>query len=157
MHLVGAKRHTVRRYLACHTRIFADCLGDNQQLSYTLHSIRNDATHHEAHVLHKDGKRGYEPQGFAVHHGTRQHCNDAELLRPRYIPFCTGRNGQTESGSQRGEHGGSQGCCLVVSRYFTTCSTTFHRENMRGYESICEFLPIWKTPGNPEVTGYTGI
>ncbi len=73
--------------------------------------------------------------------------------------FCTVRNGQTgsESGSQREEHGGSQGCCLVVSRYFTTCSTTFHRENMRGYESICEFLPIWKTPGKPEVTGYTGI
>ena len=28
----------------------------------------------------------------AVHHGTRQHCNDAELLRPRYFPFRTGGN-----------------------------------------------------------------
>ena len=33
-------------------------------------------------------------------------------------------------------------CRLVVDRYFTTSSTTFDRENTRGYKSICEVLPI---------------
>ena len=36
-------------------------------------------------------------QGIAVHHGTRQHCNDAELLCPRYFPFRTGGNGTAAS------------------------------------------------------------
>ena len=31
------------------------------------------------------------------HHGTRQHRNDAELLRPRYFPFRTGGNGTAAS------------------------------------------------------------
>ena len=32
-------------------------------------------------------------RSIAVHHGTRQHRNDAELLCPRYFPFRTGGNG----------------------------------------------------------------
>ena len=80
----------------------------------------NDAPHHEAHILHKDGKRRDEPQGIAVHHGTRQYRYDAELLRTRHIPIRTGGNGAAGSGqggNHRGEHGGNQGCRLVVSRY----------------------------------------
>ena len=51
-------------------------------------------------------------QGIAVHHGTRQHCNDAELLRPRYFPFRTGGNGTaaSQAGACVGKRQGSQGC-----------------------------------------------
>ena len=34
-----------------------------------------------------------EPQGVAVYHGTRQHHDDAELLRPCDLRFRKGRNG----------------------------------------------------------------
>lgn len=95
-----------------------------QQVSPGAVAAGNDAPHHEAHILHKDGKRRDEPQGVAVHHGTRQHRYDAELLRPRHIPFRPGGNGAAGSeagnhrgehrGNHRGNHGGSQGCGLVV-------------------------------------------
>ena len=90
-------------------------------------AVNYDAPHHEAHILHKDGKCRDEPQGIAVHHGTRQYRYDAELLRTRHIPIRTGGNGAAGSsqggkrrsccGNHRGEHGGNQGCRLVVSRY----------------------------------------
>lgn len=50
-----------------------------------------------------------------------------ELLRSRNIRFRKVRNGTA---------GG-----LVVRGGFTTTYTTFESENMRGYKSICEFLP----------------
>ena len=45
-------------------------------------------------------------------HGTRQHRNDAELLRPRYFPFRTGGNGTaaSQAGACGGKRQGSQGC-----------------------------------------------
>lgn len=66
----------------------------------------NDAPHHEAHILHKDGKRWDEPQGFVVHYGTRQYRYDAELLCIRHIPICIGGNGAAGSG-----HGGNDCSC----------------------------------------------
>lgn len=72
----------------------------------------NDAAHHAAYILYQNGKRGHEPQGIAVHHGTRQHRNDAELLRPRYFPFRTGGNGTaaSQAGACGGKRQGSEGC-----------------------------------------------
>ena len=45
-------------------------------------------------------------------HGTRQHRNDAELLRPRYFPFRTGGNGTaaSQAGACGGKRQGNQGC-----------------------------------------------
>lgn len=130
-------------------------------------AVGNDAPHHEAHILYKDGKRRDEPQGFTVHHGTRQHRYDAELLRTRHIQFRTGGNGTAGSGqggnrrsrcgNHRGEHGGNQGCRLNRKPVFTTVPTTLGRKNMRGYERKRELLPLRKMPGKPVVMGYTGI
>lgn len=107
-------------------------------------AVSNDAPHHATHVLHQNGKCGNEPKSTTIYHGPFQHHYDAELLRPRHIPFRTGGNGQTGSqdGNQSGKHGENRSCRLVVDRYFTTSSTTFDRENTRGYKSICEVLPI---------------
>ena len=66
--------------------------------------------YHAAYILYQNGKRGHEPQGIAVHHGTRQHCNDAELLRPRYFPFRTGGNG-TAASQGKNHHRGQAGSC----------------------------------------------
>lgn len=87
---------------------------------------------------------GMNPKALQYHHGPFQHHYDAELLRPRHIPFRPRGNGQTGSqgGNQSGKYGETRNCRLVVGRYFTTSSTTFDRENTRGYESICEVLPI---------------
>ena len=70
----------------------------------------DDAAHHAAYILYQNGKRGHEPQGIAVHHGTRQHCNDAELLRPRYFPFRTGGNG-TAASQGKNHRRGQAGAC----------------------------------------------
>ncbi len=81
-----------------------------------------------------------------MYHGTFQHHYDAELLRPRHIPFHPRGNEQTGSlgGNQRGKHGEIRSSHLVVDRYFTISSTTFDRENTRGYKSICELFPAFK-------------
>ena len=64
----------------------------------------------QAHLLFQYGKIRDEPQGIAVHHGTRQHCNDAELLRPRYFPFRTGGNG-TAASQGKNHRRGQAGAC----------------------------------------------
>ena len=38
-----------------------------------------------AHILHQHGKCGNESESLAVSYGTRQHNDDPELLRTRYI------------------------------------------------------------------------
>ena len=52
-------------------------------------AVSNDAPHHAAHVLHQNGKCGNEPKSTTIYHGPFQHHYDAELLRPRHIPFRT--------------------------------------------------------------------
>lgn len=86
------------------------------------------------------------PKALQYINGIFQHHYDAELLRPRHIPFHPRGNEQTGSlgGNQRGKHGEIRSCRLVVDRYFTISSTTFDRENTRGYKSICELFPAFK-------------
>ena len=45
-----------------------------------------------------------------VYKRQRQHCNDAELLRPRYFPFRTGGNG-TAASQGKTHHRGQAGSC----------------------------------------------
>ena len=51
------------------------------------------APHPQTHVLHTVSKCRHESKGVAVYHGTRQHHDDAELLRPCDLRFRKGRNG----------------------------------------------------------------
>lgn len=121
---------------------------------------------HAAYILYQNGKRRHEPQGIAVHHGPFQYRYDAELLRPRHVPFRTGGNGTAASpgtdrrSSQRTacarERPGSPSRIKQCVECTTVC-TTFESGNMRGNKNVCEVLPIGKVPEKPQVTSYTGI
>ena len=82
----------------------------------------DDAAHHAAYILYQNGKRGHEPQGIAVHHGTFQHQYDAELLRTHNFRNVNNRNEAAD--------------CIVVNGEFTTPHTTFEHKNIRGYKKI---------------------
>ena len=70
---------------------------------------------------------GMNPKALQYIMGHAQYRYDAEQLRTCRIPIRTGGNGAAGSGqggnhrsccgNHRGEHGGNQGCRLVVSRY----------------------------------------
>lgn len=70
----------------------------------------DDAAHHAAYILYQNGKRRHEPQGIAVHHGPFQYRYDAELLRPRHVPFRTGGNGTAASQGKNHRRGQAGSC-----------------------------------------------
>lgn len=68
------------------------------------------------------------------------------------------RDGQ--AGTYGGNHDGNKACRLVVNRYFTTRSTTFHHKDVGSYEGICKIDPYIRiyephlTHQNPAHTKY---
>lgn len=92
----------------------------------------DDAAHAEAHVLHPLGARRDEPEGPAIHHGARQHPNDAGLLRAH--------------GFGVGDVRDEEACRIATGAGNTTRFTTMARQNLWEYRKTCEGSPMTKKP-----------